>query len=478
MRLLLAVLAATTACALGATTASAATSMALGFSDQSVNGGQLSAADSAALASRAGVTSSRVTFDWRWAQPDPGTWRLAPYDAIYAADLAKGIRPVFVLLFAPQWTWASGVTCNQWARDCRYPPGADHLDDWGAMVAKLVARYPLLGGIEVWNEPNLRIFWGSAFDPARYVAMVRATRDAVRRAGSGIPVLAGALSAANDQDQAAHPRTTMSYRTFLRGMYAAGAKGLMDAISLHPYPDDLDLWRFYKMLTEVRDIRDANGDDTPLFVSELGVTDTGTDDGSLDDRHQALTLARMLGALRAMPDVTGTEIHTLVDVARAAQTSSDRGFGMLRLDLSPKPAYCAIAEFQGAAFSCALAAADGLQDERWDAQPLVQAAVDAARAYRAAHGSWTGLTAARLHAIDPRISATAQSGTAVPGGQADPSRIYVKPWGANVLVCAASQADRSYCAVSGDGRPWTYGMSTRSIFGTASLVLHRQVWWW
>src|SRR4051812_4370761 len=312
----------------------------LGFSDQAVLGNQINATDDAALAARAGATTSRVTFDWRWAEPTQGDWKLATYDAIYNADLARGIKPVFVILFAPQWTFAEGVTCQQLTQDCKFPPGPTHLDAWSTMVRKLVTRYPQLGGIEVWNEPNDHMYWASQFDPAYYTTLLGTARDTVRSAGSTIPVLGGALSGANDQDQADNGSNVMSYRNYLKGMYAAGARGKMDRLSIHPYPGEVDLWRFFKMMTEARDIRDDAGDSaTPLYVSEIGATTTGTGSTTMTERYQALTMDRILRDLRGMKDVAGTQVHTLIDVSRAPATSSSRGFGVLNLDLTPKPAY-------------------------------------------------------------------------------------------------------------------------------------------
>src|SRR5436309_994901 len=45
-----------------------------GFNDNSVGLGQLTAAGSASLASQGGATTSRVAFDWRYAEASPGQW--------------------------------------------------------------------------------------------------------------------------------------------------------------------------------------------------------------------------------------------------------------------------------------------------------------------------------------------------------------------------------------------------------------------
>src|SRR5437764_14041519 len=72
-----------------------------GFNDNSVGFGQLTAPVDAGLAAQAGANVSRVQFDWRYAEASQGLWNLGQYDAIYNADLAKGIRPVFIVAFAP-----------------------------------------------------------------------------------------------------------------------------------------------------------------------------------------------------------------------------------------------------------------------------------------------------------------------------------------------------------------------------------------
>src|SRR5436190_12764613 len=129
-----------------------------GFNDNAVLTGQATAATDASLAAQAGANGHRMMFDWRWAESSQGNWQLATYDAAYQADLARGIRPMFILMFAPQWTWAAGTPCVQWTQDCRYPPGPDHLDAWRAVVTKLVTRYPKMAALEIWNEPNLAPF--------------------------------------------------------------------------------------------------------------------------------------------------------------------------------------------------------------------------------------------------------------------------------------------------------------------------------
>src|SRR4051812_25868213 len=127
-----------------------------GFNDNAVRAGQLSAPADADLAARAGANLTRVGFDWRYAEPSPGHYELSDYDAIYKSSLARGIRPLWTVVFAPRWAWTLGTTCSG---DCRYPPADNQMAAWTGLLKLIAQRYPRSAGIEVWNEPNLKDFW-------------------------------------------------------------------------------------------------------------------------------------------------------------------------------------------------------------------------------------------------------------------------------------------------------------------------------
>jgi hypothetical protein len=472
----LSLLVAVVLCLAVAPAASAATTpQSFGFNDNAASWGVIPAAADAALASRAGATVHRLVFDWRWAQRTPTDWRLGTYDTIYSADLAAGIRPIFILFAAPQWTWASGTPCVQATQDCRYPPGPTHLDAWRNVVQVLVRRYPKLAGLEIWNEPNLTIFWQSGPDPAYYTTLVKEAHGAVRAVHSNVPVIGGSLSNYPGPDGS----TGMSSASFLAAMYAAGMKGQMDGLSVHPYPSDIDEWRFYKTLTEVREIRDANGDATPLWITELGITTSGSGPPqTLSENDQAVLFTRLLARLRAMPDVRTVVVHTLLEPTQFGWNSPERGYGVLRPDLTPKPAYCALAAANGTGYVCpadvAPAVPDPTQVARWQAQDLLQEAADAARAYRRQHGAYAGLDSPALHAIDPALSDQPAVGDLAPGGQADPSRIGVWVWttslGETLLLCNTSRADRSYCIETIYRKSWTYAHADGSVYAAAGAL--------
>src|SRR3954468_7576601 len=372
-----------------------------GFNDNAVGMGQITPIEDATLAAQAGATTSRVTFDWRYAEASPGVWNLGQYDAIYARDIAQGIQPIFILTFAPQWAWADANYCAAVTQPCRYPPGPTHLDAWRNVVAKLATRYPKRAGLEIWNEPNLDSFWKGGIDPAYYTQLLGEAHDAARTAGATVPIIGGALSGYTGTDVP----TAMSTRSFIKAMYAAGAKGKMEGLSLHPYATDVDLWRTFKILTEARDLRDAAGDNVPLWIDEIGMSTTGTGFNTVSENDQAVILAKYYSEFSGAKDIRALLFHTLLDPSVFADTSDEHGYGAVRGDLSPKPAFCSIAAARKTSYVCPSTVTPvsdmATQQLRWNAQDMVQRAVDAGRAWYASHKTYAGLTPAGLHAIDP-----------------------------------------------------------------------------
>jgi hypothetical protein len=324
--------------------APAAPPFPFGFNDNAVHQHLVSPAADAQLTQRIGATSTRIAFDWRGAEPSPGQYRLTLYDDFYREMRARGIRPLFIFVYAP--AWASNWGCNALLSDCRaQAPTPDHYADAGRMAALLAQRYPQAAGIELWNEPNLKEFWGPQPDPVAYGELLKSVYRAVKQAAPAMPVIGASL--ANGE-----PTGFISPAQFLGGIYDAGAGASMDAIGVHPYPfSATSLANTFRTLDAVRAVRNARGDTArPLWVTELGSTTTGTEPPT-SERQQADILVAAYRALRAMPDVGGIYFHTLVEPPYGI-TSADTGYGIVHADLSPKPAFCALAAERGRAGAC------------------------------------------------------------------------------------------------------------------------------
>jgi hypothetical protein len=281
-----------------------------------------------------------VTFDWRAVEPRPGEYHFESYDAIYRALRTHGIRPIFIPMFAPRWAVSQqGKSCFFFGGDCRYPPTPRMDGAWRNILTLLTRRYPAAAGIEIWNEPNLRLFWQPRPDPARYVQL-RSAWLAIKAADPGMPVIGGGLSNLQQTGNG-----DISLPDFLSAMYSNGAQRWMDAIGVHPYPQSLSPALFEASMDEVRAVRNSNGDvNRPIWVTELGLTTTGPESqGRVSEQDQATGVVKYLQLLEAMPDVKAIIIHTLVE-PRGWFTTSGPGYGVVRRDLAPKPAYCALGQ--------------------------------------------------------------------------------------------------------------------------------------
>jgi polysaccharide biosynthesis protein PslG len=314
-----------------------------GFHDNSVARRRASPDEVARLAEGTGAGMYRLLIDWRSTEPAPDVYDFGMSDRIYAALRARGIRPLFVLAWAPTWAWAPAVQCS--GDQCHFPPGRDFDGQWREMAAVLAKRYPDAAGIEIWNEPNERTAWNWAADVGRYSELLREAYTAIKAVEPSMPVISGGLS--NRQESA---DGSMSLADFARELFAHDAAHYMDGIGIHPYvPKDL-LEGFGKTLDLVRSLRPG---DLPIWVTEVGVTTSGpaADSFHASENEQAHVDTTAYRYFKSQADVKAILIHTLIDPYNDPR-DPESGFGVLRSDLREKPAYCALAHESGARRSC------------------------------------------------------------------------------------------------------------------------------
>jgi hypothetical protein len=89
-------------------------------------------------------------------------------------------------------------------------------------------------------------------------------------------------------------------------------------------------------------VKERHGDAaTPLWVTETGISTTGFDERfRRTEADQATGIVDLYRRLKPEPDVNAILINSLVD---QLADPGENGFGLVRADLSRKPAYCALA---------------------------------------------------------------------------------------------------------------------------------------
>ena len=184
----------------------------------------------------------RQTFDWARIERAPGRYDLAFYDRYVAALASRHLRLLPILFNPPPFRSSAPAD----PRRGTYPPRrpAD-MGEFGALLARRygpggsfwrehpgLPRLPVRSW-QVWNEPNLPVYWPSGPDAAEYVALLRATGRGIRRVDPGAEIVTAGLP---------DSRLGVPLRDYVAAMYAAGGAGAFDALAVNPYGLDA-AWR-------------------------------------------------------------------------------------------------------------------------------------------------------------------------------------------------------------------------------------------
>lgn len=335
--------------ALAAAAPAEARQTVFGFNDVAIpRGADLAAVG--ALLHRTGARAYRMTITWQAVQPSPGVWRWGEFDRTYDRIRAAGLRPVIVPGAAPRWAQETGPNpCDQLlfpipTARCNRPPGRARLGDWAAFLKRAAARYPAALGFEIFNEPNVAANWLPRADPEYYVAVLRAAYGAIKAVDPAMPVVSGGLAFLNERLRPG----SIDAPGFLARMYAAGARGAMDGIGIHPYSYPFDPRpadsAFTRNLDAVRRVRAAAGDDaTRFWITEFGYHTGSPVIGGVDRATQAVYVGSVVRRALALPDVSVALLQSLVDFGTNRNLLDD-SFGLVDVRLAPKPALAAVEE--------------------------------------------------------------------------------------------------------------------------------------
>ena len=162
--------------------------------------------------------------EWFRYNPGPGQYDWGALDRIVNEANARGIKVLFSVVKAPQWTRGGGADLSVDGP----PQNLQHFADFmGAMAARYKGR---VGAYEVWNEQNLHYEWGNeTLDPVRYVEMLKLVYGAIKAQDPQAFVISGALTPTG-----APPPLAMDDFAYLEKMYQAGLKNYCDGIGVHP----------------------------------------------------------------------------------------------------------------------------------------------------------------------------------------------------------------------------------------------------
>ena len=239
--------------------------------------------------------------------------------------LEHGIKVLGILGFPPQWaSTAPEDAARPWVHKPR-------LDAWAAYVENVTRHYKdLCQHWEIWNEPNIRVFWEPEPNARDYFDVLKAAYAAAKRGNPDCTVIMPGLAGPG------HGRRGMRFLDELLGL---GAARLCDAIAVHPYrqssPEESDL---VGDLRHIAQMAEKHGARRKIWFTEVCWT-THVPGGSTEFRS-AVMLARAY-VLALSTGLVERLIWFRLHDPGVDRFYTEHNYGLCWNDLTPKPAYFA-----------------------------------------------------------------------------------------------------------------------------------------
>lgn len=326
----------------------------------------VSLATQLSMMERSGIESIRVVFSWASAQPYE-RWSQVPrarrgefidqhgiptdfaqIDTIVGLAARYGLSVLPTVIYPPSWDVTGAVQTDSFGRPADDAP-------YAAFLADLVRRYGPGGAFwhahtgpvipirqwQIWNEPNVSLFWPTQPFAATYVALLESASRAIRSVDRNAQVVLAGL-----------PNYSW---TALKQIYQIpGARGAFNVVAVHPYtatPSGV-----ITILRYVRQVMDQNGDASKQIIadeiswpSSLGeaVNTMGFDIGvtQAGQAHDVATILPLLAADRRALGLSAFYYYTWASTPHSTRLLFDYAglLSYVKGRLDTKPAYGAFA---------------------------------------------------------------------------------------------------------------------------------------
>ncbi len=221
-----------------------------------------------------GIGLLRQTFDWAQIERSPGQYDLSYHDAYVLAAAQHGITVLPILFHTPE--FHAGRIDGR--ASC--PPRTNA--SLAAYAQALVQRYGPTGTLwaerpdvqplpirswQIWNEPNLRVYWCNKPNTKQYVAMLRTVGGAIKQVDRSANIVTAGLPDSKLSG-------TIPLKRFIDQMYAAKAAKYFDSLAINSYAKDHK--ELGRLLASVRKQMNARRDRAgKIWITEIGWGDRG-----------------------------------------------------------------------------------------------------------------------------------------------------------------------------------------------------------
>jgi len=259
----------------------------------------------------------RMDFVWEAVERQKGVYDFSAYDRLMSALDKHSIRALFILDYSSK--------LYETDRSVRTPEGRRAFAEFAAAAAKRYAGRGVLW--EIWNEPNLDIFWSPQPGADDYAELAIEAAKAIRRADPKATILAPASSGFPWE--------------FLEQIFRKGVLEVIDAVSVHPYrrqaPETASA--DYARLRELIAKYAPSGKKVPIVSGEWGYSLLHHGGVPFSAETQAQYLVRQW--LNNMLEGVLLSIWYDWHDDGPDPNETEHNFGTVTFDYKPKPAYVA-----------------------------------------------------------------------------------------------------------------------------------------
>jgi hypothetical protein len=297
-----------------------------------------------------GVGLIRQVFDWATVETSPGHYDFGVYDSYVREAAANGIAILSVLHNPPDFYRRSS------ARGWCPPPQLSSMAEYARAA---VRRYGPNGSLwrenpgapslpirswQIWNEPNLGIYWCNRPNPREYASMLRVVGQAIKSEDPGAEIVTAGLPDSK-------LKSAMPLDRFIKRLYRARGKRYFDTLAINSYAKDNR--QLSGLLKRIRRHMNRNRDRRAgIWVTEIGWGDWYTGPPHrfiVGAEGQAARIEQSFGLLDRMKDklrLRGVVYYSWRDLRPYPPKYNDMWglhTGLLDVNGNPKPAYHAFA---------------------------------------------------------------------------------------------------------------------------------------
>lgn len=258
----------------------------------------------------------RLAVPWKEMELTQGNIDFSLLDKYVARADQHGLPMVFNFFSIP--TWANNSTgCDFWiSQNCSDPPtSAQYFYNFALAVAQ---RYPEVAFWELWNEPDLKVFWNGSIGSLKSL-ILQPGRDAIRS------VLPGAQFISPPMVTSSAKLTNLLNST--NGWWAFAG--------IHVYNKQNPTYTALRNQVNGKWTNAKNAVTNSNKNLAFWITEVGVNSNTVGEQAQADTLAALIDGIDS-GDIHAARltIHTVRDNSDGVNEN-----GILRTDLSHKPSY-------------------------------------------------------------------------------------------------------------------------------------------